>query len=628
MGLCNCAVCLKKRKLSHLIPDRFGSIQKDRLPGETVQAYIERVVQQSAPAPFDRVRLVNKADDVRSPPLSEEWQAYIAKQTNPHYVDLRGKEKMRKLRSESAKEGIAKTSVAKTAAATPTTAEQSTSGPAKKLKLKFKRPLAASARPPGRPRGRPKKDHSKEVTGDAEFSFLSSGLTAEDLRHLALECTAQTGEKVVDSDGDTVDGYSDITPYSGPGAPRWDSMSPPRSVTASLTSEGSVNEADAGPVITINDYLARIQPQQPSTASVTPVLGTADLSVSGIVSLDPAEHAEAHLAATVNPEHLPVDDHDSSPQNAASHLEDVVPDQHPFDVDYASSLENIVAVTPEQALMEAAEFQRAASSLERQASNTSRAQLSDESPPDVDMEALPEPSRSSLTTPGQSQTRSSPMRSESNLENDRTSISNEPTSIAFQPPFPVRWGERAQAVETPSHQWAERQAPLPTPPSSALSFDRLSVLGSSEHRRATPLSPSHVASFLSSYPGSPTRRHGDSDVRSRLNPISASMYQRHSAFTQVGYSRRTAVYQYDRQEQSPSAHVSYDGHVVHQYQGSPHSHHEEPIRHDGDLQLDHDLLQAPVHPSAHGHTQHNQPIFPPRQSTYSTRRTHPAQPPH
>lgn len=105
MGMCNCAVCLKKRKLAHLIGDRFGKPNSERLPGETVQAFIDRMIQQKAPAPFDRVRLVTKADDIQSPPLPEEWQVYIAKQTNPHFVDLRPKRPgNRKRRSESTKD--------------------------------------------------------------------------------------------------------------------------------------------------------------------------------------------------------------------------------------------------------------------------------------------------------------------------------------------------------------------------------------------------------------------------------------------------------------------------------------------------------------------------------------------
>ena len=439
MGMCNCAVCLKKRKLTHLIGDRFGKGNPDRLPGETVQAYIDRMIQQKAPAPFDRVRLVTKADDIQSPPLPEEWQVYIAKQTNPHFVDLRPKRPGRKRRSESAKdvtsqkgsaEGTAEASAERptegitegaaeatamaaagdTPAEAPATEGQSSSHPAKKIKLKIKRPpkpkttttkapkapkvpkapkapkaIAPKPKPAGptktgRPRGRPRKNKPEEPAEDPSLAVLAGGLTVEDLQKLAMECAvAQTGEKVVDSDGETIDnGYSDISPYSGPGAPRWSSMTPPRSQSVSPHSEGSVNGSGAQPV-SINDYLAQIQPQPSSTAEATPVMGSIevfDSSVGGISpavsGLSPMDHTAGQVVSALTPDQGP----------AVGGITPMEP----------SSSQMMASVTPEQLPMEPSEPERVAViPVATYLQDTSTLQSHQTEPREPAIDRLPEP---------------------------------------------------------------------------------------------------------------------------------------------------------------------------------------------------------------------------------------------
>lgn len=445
MGMCNCAVCLKKRKLAHLIGDRFGKPNSERLPGETVQAFIDRMIQQKAPAPFDRVRLVTKADDIQSPPLPEEWQVYIAKQTNPHFVDLRPKRPgNRKRRSESTKdtgskkgsaEGSAEASVERLADGTtegaadptatqtaegtpaeiPVTEGQSSSQPAKKIKLKIKRPPKPKAKEPkakepkakepkakepktkapkaiapkpkstaptktGRPRGRPRKNPPKEPTEDPSLAFLSGGLTAEDLQQLAMECAvAQTGEKVVDSDGETIDnGYSDISPYSGPGAPRWSSMTPPRSQSVSPHSDVSMNGAGGQPV-SINNYLAQIQPQPSSTAEATPVMGSMDVFDSSVGGLSPAvsglspmDHTTAQVVSALAPDQ-------------ASTVGGITPME-------PTSSQMMASVTPEQPPMEPQEPQRTAViPVERYLQETPSVPMHQPAPREQTIDRLPEP---------------------------------------------------------------------------------------------------------------------------------------------------------------------------------------------------------------------------------------------
>lgn len=73
-GCCNCASCLRKRKLSHLLDAKGGGIDKKQLEaagGLTVQAWIEKAADQRETLPFDRVRLVDKDTDVISPNLPE-----------------------------------------------------------------------------------------------------------------------------------------------------------------------------------------------------------------------------------------------------------------------------------------------------------------------------------------------------------------------------------------------------------------------------------------------------------------------------------------------------------------------------------------------------------------------------
>lgn len=78
---CNCSVCMRKRNLAHLLqPGKTGirtkSLQinvKEQGKGDmTVQAWIDKAIEDRVGAPFDRVRLVAQATDVVSPDMPEE----------------------------------------------------------------------------------------------------------------------------------------------------------------------------------------------------------------------------------------------------------------------------------------------------------------------------------------------------------------------------------------------------------------------------------------------------------------------------------------------------------------------------------------------------------------------------
>lgn len=82
MGVCNCKSHLDKRNLGHLAIEVGGfdrhTRTQDLRVGETVQQYIERVGNPEPP--FDRVRLVNMAEDVVAPPLTHVWEEYLEDQ--------------------------------------------------------------------------------------------------------------------------------------------------------------------------------------------------------------------------------------------------------------------------------------------------------------------------------------------------------------------------------------------------------------------------------------------------------------------------------------------------------------------------------------------------------------------
>ncbi|ORY34354.1 hypothetical protein BCR39DRAFT_517877 [Naematelia encephala] len=75
---CNCSNCIRKRNLAHLLgPTGKGirtkslsvRIRKETNEAITVQAWLEKAVEDRVGVPFDRVRLVDQATDVISPEL-------------------------------------------------------------------------------------------------------------------------------------------------------------------------------------------------------------------------------------------------------------------------------------------------------------------------------------------------------------------------------------------------------------------------------------------------------------------------------------------------------------------------------------------------------------------------------
>ncbi|BEJ08555.1 hypothetical protein CcaverHIS641_0506490 [Cutaneotrichosporon cavernicola] len=100
---CNCKYHLEKLGLGHRAGSAFkapGEGEELR-PGETVQHYIERYIESKGreDPPFDRVRLVNEAEDVVAPPLTAEWEEWLEEQR----CERLGIKRKRKNKSKSAK---------------------------------------------------------------------------------------------------------------------------------------------------------------------------------------------------------------------------------------------------------------------------------------------------------------------------------------------------------------------------------------------------------------------------------------------------------------------------------------------------------------------------------------------
>lgn len=77
-GDCNCGACLSKTGRSHLIGSNFGTTgaraEAQRL-GESVEDYLKRTAKREKA--FDRVRLVDAATDIPCPPLPQVWLDYL-----------------------------------------------------------------------------------------------------------------------------------------------------------------------------------------------------------------------------------------------------------------------------------------------------------------------------------------------------------------------------------------------------------------------------------------------------------------------------------------------------------------------------------------------------------------------
>ncbi|RXK39113.1 hypothetical protein M231_03618 [Tremella mesenterica] len=73
---CNCSNCIRKRNLAHLLgPGRTGIRSSALKSGNevlTVQAWLEKEAQDKTAAPFDRVRLVDELEDIITPELPPE----------------------------------------------------------------------------------------------------------------------------------------------------------------------------------------------------------------------------------------------------------------------------------------------------------------------------------------------------------------------------------------------------------------------------------------------------------------------------------------------------------------------------------------------------------------------------
>ncbi|OCF40078.1 hypothetical protein I317_06091 [Kwoniella heveanensis CBS 569] len=80
--ICNCSNCIRKRNLAHLLDGKSGFKRSSikyhmgaKAQGEmTVQAWLEQAVKKDLGAPFDCVRLVDRAYDIITPNLPPEEQ--------------------------------------------------------------------------------------------------------------------------------------------------------------------------------------------------------------------------------------------------------------------------------------------------------------------------------------------------------------------------------------------------------------------------------------------------------------------------------------------------------------------------------------------------------------------------
>ena len=145
---CNCANCIRKRKLNHLLGGRPG-LKAKSIEGMTVQAWLEQGIKDKVNVPFERVRLVDQAFDITSPELPPEEKP----------VPVRPPAKKRKLKAEK------------------------TTGQTKAKKVK---------------KGKSDGGNGAKASGETAGSLV-----------LKLKVPKPVREKEVDSDGDTVGGYSD-----------------------------------------------------------------------------------------------------------------------------------------------------------------------------------------------------------------------------------------------------------------------------------------------------------------------------------------------------------------------------------------------------------------------------------
>lgn len=195
---CNCSKCIRKRHLAHLVgPGKLGLKTKTmQKEGITVQAWLDKERSDRVEVPFDRVRLVDQAFDIISPALPPEQTVTAAPV------------KSKKRKAKTPKER--KPKKAKTAHTERDSAEGE--GP-HKLVIKFKVPR--------------RNDATKRV-------------------------------KEVDSDGDTVAGYSDddgdgVASEASSALTSLESSSAPSAVTSKtpITSQSPF-------LPQTNDYLASI----------------------------------------------------------------------------------------------------------------------------------------------------------------------------------------------------------------------------------------------------------------------------------------------------------------------------------------------------------------------------------
>lgn len=250
-GTCNCSVCLRKRGLEHLIP----------VQGQTLDQLLKLPTAKTPT--YDRVRLVDRAEDVQSPQLTVEWEEWLEDQKRSA-LGLPPRKRRRKHRStqDDAETHFKRKRGRPRNAPNGGGVSGGSEGTAKAMRRVSggkDMELTTSGKSRGKAVGGKGKRWAKVV---ARRPASSPGLespassAASDSRILLrFKVPSQQREKEVDSDGDTLGSITDNSSGS-PCRSRFPSHSPDTGADLLMESMNDKNIRDTS----INDYLARIAP--------------------------------------------------------------------------------------------------------------------------------------------------------------------------------------------------------------------------------------------------------------------------------------------------------------------------------------------------------------------------------
>ncbi|BEJ15831.1 hypothetical protein CspHIS471_0504360 [Cutaneotrichosporon sp. HIS471] len=264
---CNCKYHLERLGLG----DRAGSAFKapgegeGLQPGETVQHYIERYIESKGreDPPFDRVRLVNEAEDVVAPPLTAEWEGWLEEQ---RYERLGIKRQRKKKKSKAAKALGEKGKGGKGKGKRPALRPKPTGGKSIELVDEINAAAAANKRRKRNmdivpPTSTPLSNTPSQTP---VLRIASTSTSRETSAPIFLRFRAPPRVREIDSDGDSVRGYSSDD--------RLESHSP--SISGHPTT---------------NDFLARLATAAAPALPIYPIAGMEGIQgmeVDGLQALD------------------------------------------------------------------------------------------------------------------------------------------------------------------------------------------------------------------------------------------------------------------------------------------------------------------------------------------------------